>query len=117
MTHANLIRLRTFNTNQNFHLPTPNPHQLSLAFKPSDIHRLSRQGHYAHCIEPIQSQHGTCYLLTLQHLGPTECRVYRTEPYGANCTTDSPDFLWERDIPGFRGTADATIHLWRPPEK
>ena len=137
--------------------PTPNPYQLSAAFKPSDIQSLSQQGHFVsaqyykaigcyhdpnpsqhirewllfttpdqavnensfavHYIEPVLLQHGTCYLLTIQHLGPTEWRACRTEPYGANCTTDSPDFLWERDIPAFRGTAEATIHLWKPPEK
>ena len=68
-------------------------------------------------IEPVQLQHGTCYTLTIQHLGKTKWRACRTEPYGVNCNADSSDFLWERYIPAFEGTVEATIHLWLPPEK
>ena len=103
-----------------YHDPNPSQHfrEWMLFTTPDQaVNENSFAVHYTHYIEPIRLQHGTCYLLTLQHLGPTEWRACRTEPYGANCTTDSPDFLWERDIPAFRGTAEATIHLWRPPEK
>ena len=103
-----------------YHDPKPSQHirEWRLFTTPDQaVNENSFAVYYGHRIEPIRLQHGTCYILTLQHLGPTEWRACRTEPYGANCTTDSPDFLWERDIPGFRGTADATLHLWRPPEK
>ena len=70
-----------------------------------------------HYIEPVQLQHGTCYTLTIQHWGKTKWRACRTEPYGTNCNADSSEFLWERYIPAFRGTAETTTHLWRPPGK
>ena len=70
-----------------------------------------------HYIEPAQLQHGTCYTLTIQHLGKTKWRSCRTEPYGTNCDADSSEFLWERYIPAFEGTVEATTHLWRPPDK
>ena len=90
-----------------YHDPNPSQHirEWMLFTTPDQaVNENSFAVHYAQRIEPIRLQHGTCYLLTLQHLGPTEWRACRTEPYGANCTTDSPDFLWERDIPGFRGS-------------
>ena len=100
-----------------YHDPNPSQHFREWMLFTTPDQTVNENSFAVHYIEPVRLQHGTCYLLTIQHLGPTEWRACRTEPYGANCTTDSPDFLWERDIPAFRGTAEATIHLWRPPEK
>ena len=56
-------------------------------------------------------QHGGCYKLVATYSGPIEWRACRSQPYGADCTPTSADFLWEKEIPAFRGTASVE-HLW-----
>ena len=68
-----------------------------------------------HFNEPINLQHGLCYDFNVSFLGPTEWRVCASQPYGGNCDHNSSDFLWEREIPAFRGTSDSATYLWSPP--
>ena len=68
-----------------------------------------------HFAEPVNLQHRHCYDFNVSFLGPTEWRVCASQPYGGNCDHNSPDFLWERDIPAFRGTPDSATYLWTPP--
>lgn len=41
------------------------------------------------------------YKLVATYSGPIEWRACRSQPYGANCTPTSTDFLWEKEIPAF----------------
>ena len=50
-------------------------------------------------------QHGECYKLVATYSGPIEWRACRSQPYGANCTPTSTDFLWEKEIPAFRSAS------------
>ena len=67
-----------------------------------------------HFNEPINLQHGLCYDFNVSFLGPTEWRVCASQPYGGNCDHNSSDFLWEREIPAFRGTSDSATYIWTP---
>ena len=69
-----------------------------------------------HFAEPVNIQHGTCYEFNVSFMGPTEWRACASQPYGGNCERDSVDFLWEREIPAFRGSPDSATHLWSPPQ-
>ena len=68
-----------------------------------------------HFTEPINLQHGLCYDFNVSYMGPTEWRVCASQPYGGNCDHNSSDFLWEREIPAFRGKQDSATYLWSPP--
>ena len=68
-----------------------------------------------HFTEPINLQHGLCYDFNVSFLGPTGWRVCASQPYGGNCELNSSDFLWEREIPAFRGTPESATYLWSPP--
>ena len=71
-----------------------------------------------HFTEPINLQHGLCYDFNVSYMGPTEWRVCASQPYGGNCEHNSSDFLWEREIPAFRGTSDSATYIWTPdPDK
>ena len=67
-----------------------------------------------HFYDPIDLQHGLCYEFAVDYLGTTEWRACASRPYG-NCQPDSPDFLWEREIPAFRGIPENARHIWTPP--
>ena len=64
-----------------------------------------------HFEDGLPLNHGGCYRLVATYMGPTDWRACRSQPYGADCTPTSADFLWEKEIPAFRGTASVT-HLW-----
>ena len=64
-----------------------------------------------HFEDGLPLNHGGCYRLVATYMGPTEWRACRSQPYGADCTPTSADFLWEKEIPAFRGTASVE-HLW-----
>ena len=51
--------------------------------------------------EPANLEHGTCYVINARYLGPTDWLACASQPYGANCSPSSPDFLWHHDIPAF----------------
>ena len=71
-----------------------------------------------HFTEPINLQHGLCYEFNVSYMGPTEWRVCASQPYGGNCEHNSSDFLWEREIPAFRGKQDSATYVWTPdPDK
>ena len=99
-----------------YHDPNPSAHTRKWLLFTTPDQVINWNTFTVHYQNPVQLQHGACYQLTLQHLGPTEWRACTTQPYGANCTNNSPDFLWARDIPAFRGTAADTTYLWRPNE-
>ena len=67
-----------------------------------------------HFTEPINLQHGLCYEFNVSYMGPTEWRVCASQPYGGNCDHNSSDFLWEREIPAFRGNPDSATYIWTP---
>ena len=67
-----------------------------------------------HFNEPINLQHGLCYDFNVSFLGPTEWRACTSQPYGGNCDHNSSDFLWEREIPAFRGNPDSATYIWTP---
>ena len=67
-----------------------------------------------HFTEPINLQHGLCYEFNVSYMGPTEWRVCASQPYGGNCDHNSSDFLWEREIPAFRGKQDSATYVWTP---
>ena len=67
-----------------------------------------------HFTEPINLQHGLCYDFNVSYMGPTEWRVCASQPYGGNCDHNSSDFLWEREIPAFRGKQDSATYVWTP---
>lgn len=56
--------------------------------------------------EPTNLHHGTCYSINARYLGPTEWRTCASQPYGANCTPTSADFLWHHEIPAFGSTPE-----------
>ena len=68
-----------------------------------------------HFTEPINLQHGLRYDFNVSYMSPTEWRVCASQPYGGNCDHNSSDFLWEREIPAFRGTPESATYLWSPP--
>ena len=57
----------------------------------------------------------TLHDFNVSFLGPTEWRVCASQPYCGNCDHNSSDFLWEREIPAFRGTPESATYLWSPP--
>ena len=65
-----------------------------------------------HFTKPVDLQHGSCYEFNVSYMGPTEWRACASQPYGANCDRNSPDFLWEQQIPSFRGTPASATYLW-----
>lgn len=57
----------------------------------------------------LELTHGICHLLVATYSGPIEWRACRSQPYGANCTPTSTDFLWEKEIPAFHSASTFRI--------
>ena len=93
--------------------PTTQPRKWRLFSQPGQS--VFKPVFTVHFAEPVNLQHRHCYDFNVSFMGPTEWRACGFHPYGGNCDLNSIDFLWEREIPAFRGTPESATYLWSPP--